>query len=98
MLSDDLVERVKNPIFKPSNGPLYPSRSRLLRSVTLWEEYFLRWTSTNGESSFLMTKIYDLLSSKKEKEVVVVSGGGVEGNEEEEEEKKKVDDDGDEKD
>ena len=87
VLSDDLVERVKNPIFKPSNGPLYPSRSRLLRSVTLWEEYFLRWTSTNGESSFLMTKIYDLLLLKKE----VVSGV-----DEEEEEEKVVD--GDEKD
>lgn len=66
MLSEGVVDRVKNPIWSPKSGPLYPCRSNLLRSVTLWEEYFLRWTS-GGEGSFLMTKLYDLLLSSKKK-------------------------------
>ena len=62
VLSPSRVGRVKNPIWKPIRGALYPRRSHLLRSVSIWEEYFLRWTSSYGESSFLMTKIYDTLS------------------------------------
>ena len=54
-VEDDLVERVKNR-FSNQAMDLCILRSRLLRSVTYGRNIFAL-TSTNGESSFLMTKI-----------------------------------------